>query len=229
MRMRCPSDMPKQPKYARIGEQVRLVTVKRFIRCGYPLDRDVVKNKFAEEIYNFGTKAAKAILGITDEKFVEHITLGRHGDSRLEDAIVSYILDREHFGGKDRTIYEEEHDEHLPPWTPITSGAVGTIVSKKIVFTGKYHPPSGGYTYDGEFDWEPGYIDNPKAHCVYTLDFNGEEFVTLADHCERISVQNLDNHATVSAGGNHATKKEGKKRSKGAETKGRELQAHSRA
>ena len=184
----------KRSKYAHIGEKVRLVTVKRFIRCGYPLDRKLVMEKFSKEIEELRVKAVNAILGQLPFELswtAAPCLQDRLADAKLEDAIVFYILRRAHFGGKERQIFEEDLLVDSYDAMYFHAGSVGTVISKKIVYTGKYYPPYGGYSgYGGEYDWEPGGLENSKAHCVYTLNIKDCEFLTLADHCERI--QNLD-------------------------------------
>ena len=180
----------KKTKYARVGEQVRLVNVKRFVRCGYPLTRDMVAEKFKEEIAGLLFKCVSIIRGIPPAgiKFVDPAGLGdKLADSKLEDAICFYILNREGFGGRERQVFEEDISVDSFEYLYVHPGSDGVVKAKKIVYTGTHYGPSGGYSsYDGEYDYEPGGLDKARAHCVYTLDIKGCEFQTLAVNCERI-------------------------------------------
>src|ERR1700735_883914 len=105
----------RQPKYARIGESVRIVNPKRFVRCGYPLSLDDVYEKFNNEISDLKLKAIRAIMSYPSPPaegimWTGNPTLGSRGDCLISQAIASMIIRREGFGGKERQVFEEDED-----------------------------------------------------------------------------------------------------------------------
>ena len=54
----------------------------------------------------------------------------------------------------------------------------GTVVSRKVVKTGKHHSGGGGYTYDGDWDYEPACLENEKTHVLFKVSvFTDQEGV----------------------------------------------------
>jgi len=180
---------PVPRKYAAIGEKVKIIVPKEFIRCGYPLSIEVIKQtrgkEVSEKIYN----AALAIGALSDKtpayidkdfgviRSVDNIDLHPNLDQNireyltpriyrnLEFAVCSTILEQERWGGSERAIHEIDR--------PALAGLVGTVTKKEIVKTGQRYAASGGYDgYSGEYDYEPGGLYDMKTHCVYTIMLN---------------------------------------------------------
>lgn len=182
----------RETKYARVGETVRILQPKWFIRCGYPLTVDIVMEKYADEVKMLFGKAIEAIRPMP-------ITLASNGDptidartdQALRNAICYMIIRREGFGGKVRQIFEQEEDQtRITP--SVRTGEVGTVIARKTVMTGTYSPASGGYSYDGDYDYDPAYLEDAKARVVYTLEVKYGEFITLATNCEKIEVPHVE-------------------------------------
>ncbi len=66
------------------------------------------------------------------------------------------------FGGSERKIHTERHEEH--------KDKIFTVIDIKFCKTGIYYSPSGGGSYYDEYDsYEPGGLDNEKTHKILYL------------------------------------------------------------
>jgi hypothetical protein len=188
--------MKPRKKYAAIGEQVRIVTPKEFVRCGYPLTIKLVMEQQFEEIEKDCARMFAALekkpLPAEPASEVESpfsftavsinggplMSATVHG--MLCAAIAAYRLEQQNYGGNVRSI--TERDGVCEP------GALVTVVKKSTVKTGKRFPFSGYHlNYNGEYDYEPGGLENEQTHCVYTVQKNNFKFKILAAHCEMLS------------------------------------------
>jgi hypothetical protein len=166
-------------KRAKIGDSVRIVTPKRFVRCGYPLTYDIIRKTRSEECYELMRLAWAGILKI-DKTLEQSQVLGpqdmrwaftsealpempRRVASLLEQAVCAYIVDRENWGGPQRKIYELDY--------PHVANAVVKIIGRRCVQTGSYVRGSTSYDhYSGECEWDPPYLADAKTHVVYEID-----------------------------------------------------------
>ena len=163
-------------KYLPLGTKVKIIEGKRFIRCGYPLNFEVVRALHAEEITKkindmalaadlSGARAKSRALEIAGIKCTleEPLELNEKVRKSLENAVCYDIIRRENFGGCRRAVYEEDD--------PNLVGVVADIVGKKLVKTGiRYGGYDGGWGYDGDYDYEPPSLEDVETHCVYTLE-----------------------------------------------------------
>lgn len=141
--------MRTKRKFAKIGEKVRVIRPFIFERVGYPLSKEELR--YRPDVQEMVQKALAAIgVGLNpDGKVVSH----------MEDAVITFVMHREGFGGKERRVHEKETLE--------IQGCEGEVTTKRIVYEGDYSP---GYTsgyYEPE--WTPPYLENAKAHCIYGL------------------------------------------------------------
>jgi hypothetical protein len=190
--------MKQRKKYARIGEFVKIVTPKEFVRCGYPLSIKDVMNQQFEEIekdcarmfaalehkplpletvppkedeLNFGFSALAV-------KEVSNMSATVHG--MLCSAIAAYRLEKQNYGGNIRSIVEKDG--------PFAVGQQWVVTKKSLVKTGKRYPScSYRSSYDGEWDYEPGGLEGEQTHCVYSVQRNRTKSKILAANCEPIS------------------------------------------
>ena len=184
--------MKPRKKYAAIGEQVRIVTPKEFVRCGYPLTIKLVMEQQFEDIekdcarmfaalekkpappeeppteteYAFGFTAVP-VSGCSNMSATVH--------GMLCAAIAAYRLEQQNFGGNIRSITERDWPfEYDQPWL---------VTKKSLVKTGKRYPASS-YRED---DYEPGGLENEQTHCVYSVQKGIYKSKILAAHCELLS------------------------------------------
>jgi len=184
--------MKQRRKYAAIGEFVKIVTPKEFVRCGYPLTIKLVMEQQFEEIEKDCARMFAALekkLAPPEEPPTEtefafgftavpvsgcsNMSATVHG--MLCAAIAAYRLEQQNFGGSIRSI--TERDGVCYP------GDTVTVIKKSLVKTGKRYPASS-YRED---DYEPGGLENEQTHCMYTVQKNNFKFKILAAHCELLS------------------------------------------
>jgi hypothetical protein len=145
-----------KPKW-KDGDIVRLIEPKRFVRCGYPLHlpdvaKDIADNRTASVL------AAMQAFGIDPP-----IKSGRVID-RLASAFAYAEIRAKGFGGRTRTIYEEDFDASLPLIDRPAMERQFMVVNRFHVMTGEYYGPSGG----GD-DYEPGGLDKMKYNTILVL------------------------------------------------------------
>lgn len=183
-------------KYARIGGKVRIVTPRVFVRVGYPLNQALVAEKFFDDVNRIAKEltkraqelslAARGRYGNTDGLDIGSLlaqgeSLSGWAQNAIWGVSCAIILEREHFGGKERQLYEED--------VTGIAGKVYTVIGRRMVHTGTRHPASGGYGYDGEYDYEPAYLHPRQTYCIYKLaaiHFAGKPLQINAAHCEKV-------------------------------------------
>lgn len=154
-----------KPRYARIGDIVTIETPMLFIRCGYSLTKDIVRNKYKDEVTKIMGECSEVIRKAMYIKGIQLVSLDSYTQRSLESTIVSAILRREGFGGRERKIHEVEVDG--------IKGEKVRVIGKGIVVTGQYRCASGGYcTYYGEYDYDPPGLDSEQRHVIYEVEFN---------------------------------------------------------
>ena len=186
--------MARMRKYAVIGDYVRVVTPKQFVRCGYPLSiRDIMIRDCREIEADFERVFAalenrtlpeplpestqEKLDWIFDFKSTVHSSTSATVHGMLCSAIAAYRLEKENFGGNVRSIVEIDG--------VFEQGQIWKVVSKKFVKTGTRF---SGHVYQDswtrESDYEPGGLDDEKTHCVYTVERFNRKSKILAAHCE---------------------------------------------
>jgi hypothetical protein len=189
--------MTQRKKYAALGQFVRVITPKEFVRCGYPLTIKIVMEQQFEEIEKdcarmfaalerkpapveepqtssvFGfSPAVLAIPGI------QIMSATVHG--MLCAAIAAYRLEQQCYGGNVRSIVEQNG--------PFEVGQLWMVTGKRLVKTGKRFPSRSYYSaYSGEYDYEPGGLENEQTHCVYSVQKGSLKSKILAANCELFS------------------------------------------
>ena len=180
--------MKQGSKYARVGEFVRIVTPKEFVRCGYPLSiKDVMGQQFEEVekdcVRMFAALEKAALLAEDPAPQVEFgfipavLALNKapnmsptvHG--MLCAAAAAYRLEQQNFGGKERIIVEKDG--------LFQTGQLWLVTGKRTAKTGKRYPATRYHD-----DYKPGGLENEKTHCVYTVVRNRQKLKILAANCE---------------------------------------------
>lgn len=144
--------MAKRPKW-KIGDVVRVLEPKEYVRCGYPMFLPEV----AEDIYENHSKelhAALAAFGLPG-------TFRGRVLRKLAHAMAYAKIDHEGFGSKHRQIFEKDAD-------PSCMERPLTVIARYHVMTGEYYPPSGGGDH-----YEPGGLFNQKLNTILVLNSYG--------------------------------------------------------
>ena len=190
--------MKPRKKYAAIGELVKIVTPKEFVRCGYALTIKIIMEQQFEEIEKDCQRMFAALekkpappeepvkeefaFGFTVLRVSEGSNMSPTVHGMLCAAIAAYRLEQQNFGGGTRALVEKDG--------VFEAGQLWTVVGKSLVKTGKrFQSRSYGPDYNGEYDYEPGGLENEKTHCVYSVEYGSFKVKAkiLAAHCELLS------------------------------------------
>ncbi len=145
---------PAKTGNIRVGDRVRVVTPKLFVRCGYPLAFDAV---LAEVRKNY-LAATKTFLAAAGVKMAVKPYDGQPLSVEKVLRAVAYDLVRQRgYGGKDRRIITVDK----PEWACVERA----VTAVRFVKTGVYN--RGYQDYSG--DYQPPYLSDEKTHRILTL------------------------------------------------------------
>lgn len=173
--------MPKDKNLIRIGDKVKVINPDIVDRCGYPLTRQIVKDTMiTKEQKDAIITMMRAFSGGTPIPIVEELPQDlfyvQQDDvppdvdfdtyDKILDSFVFQILKDKNFGGRERILHIT-HRESL-------RDKAGWVSERKVVKTGTYKGGGGSYSYDGDFDYEPPYLDNEETHVLFKFrpDYN---------------------------------------------------------
>ena len=164
--------MTKRKDIIRVNDVVKIINPLFVERVGYPLSRQMVKDQMSPEEIAI-IKQMFASLKIPTEHHVYDPKPNFEGErayTRVLDAIASFQLSVKRWGGRERSI----HTKHLPDYSERTA----LVVGKRCVKTGSYKSASGGYSYDGEYDYEPAFLHGEKTHVILEVNLYHPTLVT---------------------------------------------------
>lgn len=141
---------------------VRIITPKRFIRCGYPL---TLQNERIRITNQFGTQISQLFTAITHNKqntqttyhepAVNYHRINNNAYNKMINAIAYASLVARGFGGTERSIHTTTDQE--------IKDMICRVLSVRYVITGIYqHGSSSLY----EEDYEPPGLINQKRHKI---------------------------------------------------------------
>lgn len=162
--------MSKRKNIIRVGDHVKIVTPELFVRCGYPLTKQIVKDTLITEeqkqaiwkmLNEFGIKKQT----IDDGTPLLDYTDALNADNKFSDILdimAGNILREKKWGGRERKIYTKRQEELI--------GKEVVVWDKKVVKTGKYVPSWGGYDYYyGGYEYDPAYLSDEKTNVIYKI------------------------------------------------------------
>jgi len=132
----------------RINDKVQIINPEIFVRCGYPLAKEDIKNK---EITAEERQKIANLLGCAFVEDIDYFSIYE----KMLDNLAYYKLKKKRFGGKERRIHTENKPEYKDNF--------GTIISKKIVKSGDYN--YGREDCEGDY-YSPPYLTNEKSHVI---------------------------------------------------------------
>lgn len=155
------------------GTKVKIINPEFFVRCGYPETVESAREKF--EKY-FLEKHGKSVRYVLHDLFDHNDTdvlkfIGTFFNEWEEEKIIN-IMTRAYnrevlgFGGCERRVYTERKPEY--------EGEIMYIQNYEhplIKKSGDYVHGHSGYSCDGEYDYEPAYLENVKTHVFYPVDY----------------------------------------------------------
>lgn len=181
--------MSKSDKIIRVGDRVRVVNPRRFVRCGYKLSKeDGIKEVLGEETKTetLGPLFRGEPVHANEPKIHEFLrSIGiekwRERDYRnLVDQLGYMMVYTKGFGGRQRELFFDNDIDHF-------HGKDFNVVEIKFVRTGEYYAPAGGREYDGEYWYEPGGLMEAKTHKVLGLNwYMGNGLDMLAADVEKL-------------------------------------------
>lgn len=178
----------KKAKYAKIGERVRVISRKEFIRCGYPLTLQKILHERKEEVDEMVKTVTETLNWREKQRFLGLFQITTDLSEKysrainsLRKAIAEKIMVDEGFGGNERKIYESPMDHFC-------DDPIYTVTGKRLVKTGKYEREYESNDWGGRPHSYP-ILENVKTHCVYHLvcDKCALTFKVIAENTERIS------------------------------------------
>lgn len=153
-----------KPRAYQIGDRVQIVEPIFVERVGYPL----IWTDLIEEFDNHPNlhEACKLLGLVNDGKETQLGTVtvkareNLHYRARQElvRGIAMAACRQRGFGGRERSLHTTVHES--------ARDVIMEVTKKRIVKTGLYYAPYGHYSYDGEYDYEPGGLDNTKTHVL---------------------------------------------------------------
>lgn len=145
----------------RPGDKVKIVNPVFVERVGYPLTWPMLR----EEVEN-------------SPKIGEAMRLLGIGPAGLYDfvrGVCQALVRTRGFGGRARTIHTRTDERAV--------GLTVEVLRKRTAYTGTYFPPHGGQCgWDGEYDFNPGGIDNAKCHVILETEHGAIEQI----HVEKV-------------------------------------------
>ncbi len=140
----------KKPVY-RIGDKVKIIAPEIFIRCGYPLTKQIALETL---ITDDEKRKVKELLNYPkDFGIYETTNYQMAAEDNILDALAYFKIAEKGFGGKDRKIYTEVCEE--------IRNQTAEIIGKKVVRSGRYNP---GW-YDGD-EGEPPFLDQVESNVI---------------------------------------------------------------
>ncbi len=143
-----------------IGDQVRIINPVFVDRVGYPLIWTMLEVEFGS---NPKVQEAMFLLGLNPNNYREY--------KDFVTGVCMATVRHRHFGGKERTLHTHVQEE--------LTGRLVYITSKRLVKTGIYNKESWGYTYFGEDDYQPAYLDPCKTHILLLTEYGEIESVNV--------------------------------------------------
>ena len=155
-------------KIFRINDKVQIINPEIFVRCGYPLAKEDIKNK---EITAEERQKIANLLGCAFVEDIDYFSIYE----KMLDNLAYYKLKKKRFGGKERRIHTENKPEYKDNF--------GTIIGKKIVKTGDYE--SGYINYDNYYS---PYLENEKSHVILYINMEPTKNYISGDYIEIESI-----------------------------------------
>jgi len=187
------------PKTIRIGDKVKIITPKMFVRCGYPLCvRDMAEE--VEEI--FGDRIRDLMYSVGFDEFKKYEEIIKIKPANKEDRNYSKIvmelarirLSKKKYGGDKRRVHTKIDE--------IMRGKEVYVENIQFVKSGTYNEGWSSLDYwSGEVDYMPNYLSDTKTHKILTISSYMDNFLHVDyryedhDRIEAIHVEKIQDEA----------------------------------
>jgi len=168
--------MSKRKDIIRENDLVKIVNPKLFIRCGYPLSKNIARKMAIEELNKIDDSVFISLGLLKKEDKIILCEISKLGENKnikgikswnkMVDLIAENILFERKFGGNNRSIYTLE--------IPEIKDKVFKVMSSKMVNTGFYHSGYSGYDYYGNWDGYQPYLEGIESHKI--LEITNDSF-----------------------------------------------------
>lgn len=188
--------MPKKKNIIKVGDWVKIINPEFFVRCGYPLcladTREEMTEQHGKEVDDFICKILK-FESKADILFNSSSYKREACRFKIIDALSRFDIYLKGFGGRERKIYTKHIPDH--------QGKIYRVFEKSFKVSGVYVPGFSHTGYNGEYDYEPAYLDRPKRHNLLHLSSYTVENWTLSIYddsqlniIEDIHVEKVENN-----------------------------------
>lgn len=167
----------------RIGDEVRIINPEKFVRCGYPMDfeeiKDQMMNENGKKIREIKRMIMEAVKGPPIEEFEDESyfdsekPFSKNLKERIVEIFASAYMNYHGFGGNERKIYA------------VASEGIYCqdciVMGKKIVITGER---CGRYDSYGNIPC----LENRKSHIILKVmpEKHGQSFWIEAKNVEKV-------------------------------------------
>ena len=161
-------------KLPKVGDYIRVIVPLTFVRCGYPMTKEEALEKVNAEYSQNVEDLFTDIFSKSDKKLMpinKHSVIFKPSGNnvrelskiKIKDILAYEYLRHYRFGGRERKIYVAK--------APQLFRKICKVIGWKNVNTGSYYSPSNGYdSYTGEYDNEPGGLDDMRSHKIIEIE-----------------------------------------------------------
>lgn len=154
----------------REGDRIRLLRTRIISRVGY----DLHPSQFIEQAeITIALAEVQKALGL-QYYHTSHRVIGK-----LAHALAFAIVADKGFGSNERRLHYKplvpDGTLHLAECVTSIDNMVTTVESKYITYTGTRYPSSSYQSYDGEWDYESGGLENRKTHIILRTPYGDIE------------------------------------------------------
>lgn len=166
--------MPKDKNLIRVGDRVKIVNPEVVMRWGYPLSKKIVRDTMITKeqkdalitmmrVFNGSTptpivqELPHDLFDMQDDEVPMNIDYDTY--DKILNELAHKILKDKGYGGNERKLYTTMKES--------LRDKVGCVHERIVVKTGTHVGGGGSYSYNGDFDYEPPYLDNEKTHVLF--------------------------------------------------------------
>ena len=166
--------MSKRKDVIRQYDRVKIINPQVFLRCGYPLTKQIIKDTVITDEQKDLIKEMFKIFGVHSYQLSDifmnlDVNHSRYYEKVL-DVMAEVVLGPKQGGGPDRSIYTENRPDLL--------NISGQVISKKIVKTGRYTSGHSSCNYYGGYDdYDPPYLENETSHVILKVCVGNPSFI----------------------------------------------------
>jgi hypothetical protein len=150
-----------KPHIFREGDRIRILRTRIISRVGY----DLIPAMFIEEAKQVVTqRAVQQALGLTYHHHSARVI------DRLASALTFAMVADKGFGSNKRSLHYKPvvglNELHFGDATCPLEGTLTTVEGKHVAYTGERVGPYSSQSYEGEWDYDPGGLNNRQTHII---------------------------------------------------------------